>query len=61
MSGWGDWAFPGAHVGFDEVDAVVPGVDVVLLEEDVGVGVLFDGPELDFDARGFAGAEGSRD
>ncbi len=49
-----DWAGPVAHIGFLDVDAVVPERvgGVAALEEDVGVWVLLDGPAIDCYAGG---------
>lgn len=54
-------AFPCAHVRVDEVDLVVPFFLVVTLEEDVGVWVFLDGPEVDGHAGVFGGFQGSGD
>lgn len=54
-------AFPASHVGLDKVDLALPGEFVVPLEEDVGVWVLFYGPEFDFHVSFLAGAEGAGD
>ena len=43
------WAFPGPHVAFDHVYTSAPGMFVVVLEEDVGVWILFDRPDGDGD------------
>lgn len=54
-------AFPGAHVRLDDGDAAAPGVDVASLQQNIGVGVLFNGVDLDGHAAASAGVEGARD
>ena len=49
------WAFPGTHVGTNELHLILPQDRIVTLKKYKGIGVFFQGPHLNGDAGVFAG------
>ena len=61
VSGWPDcwdsrWAHPRSHVALDHTHTATPLEVIVSLEQNMGVGILLDGPEIDLHADGDAGS-----
>lgn len=52
-------AFPGAHVGVNELYLAFPHGHIVTLQQDEGVGVLFESPYVDWDACILTGLNGA--